>query len=391
MINYYKTSETKLSSNLSALPTSPRIFPNQPSNPNQKTSNIMRLKSTSLTLAAAAVLAALPLANAQNVTATTDPVGFVTMNITAGAGSAKKITFVSIPLLDTASITGQAVGTITSFTSNSVSNSSAGWTPGALSLAASPYLIHITSGAAQGAMFLVSSTVNNTSTSVTISSDDTANTDLTTIGLANGDGYKIIPCDTLASLFGTPATSGVQGGANATVSDTIQIIFNGSTKTYFYSTTNNRWSQVTLGTPDASNTPLRPFVGLQYGRLPATPLVITTTGSVPTTSREVPVKNAGLTLLSQYWPVDSTLASLNINSISSWTSGANATVADTVQVNTSGTTKTFFFNGTDWKQVTLGSPTKNDESIPVGSSVILNQKGSASGYSVYNQNLPYSL
>jgi ABC-type Zn2+ transport system substrate-binding protein/surface adhesin len=62
----------------------------------------MRLKSTSLTLAAAVVLAALPLANAQNVTATTDPVGFITVNITAGTGSAKKISLISAPLLDVA-------------------------------------------------------------------------------------------------------------------------------------------------------------------------------------------------------------------------------------------------------------------------------------------------
>jgi hypothetical protein len=94
MTIHNKFSETKLSFNLSATRKFHKIFPIQSSNPNQKTSNIMRLKSTSLTLAAAAVLAAMPLANAQNVTATTDPVGFVTMNITAGAGSAIPVALV---------------------------------------------------------------------------------------------------------------------------------------------------------------------------------------------------------------------------------------------------------------------------------------------------------
>jgi hypothetical protein len=348
----------------------------------------MKLK-TAIPSIAAALLAVAPFASAQN--ATTDPVGFVTMNITAGAGNAKKITFVSIPLLDTASIDGQAVGTVSSFTSNSISNSSAGWTAGALSASSSPYLIQITSGAAQGAMFLISTTVANTPTTVTISADDAVNTNLSTIGLSAGDGYKIIPCDTLSSLFGTPATTGIAGGANQTVADTIQIIFNGSTKTYFYSTTSNRWTQVTLGSPDASNTPLRPYVGIQYGRLSNSTLTLTATGNVPTTQREVPVKNSGLTLLSQYWPTDSTLQSLNINQISGWTSGANATVADTVQINTNGTTKTFFFDGTDWRQVTLGSPIRNTEPVPVGSSILLNRKGSASGYATYNQSTPYTL
>ena len=56
-------------------------------NPNKKSSNSMRMKSTSLTLAAAAVLAALPLANAQNVTATTDPVGFQQTSVPNGFSS----------------------------------------------------------------------------------------------------------------------------------------------------------------------------------------------------------------------------------------------------------------------------------------------------------------
>jgi hypothetical protein len=293
--------------------------------------------------------------------------------------------------LDTASIDGQATGFITGFTSNSISNSSADWTAGGLSNASSPYLIQITSGSAQGSMFLVSTTVSNTSTTLTISADDIVNTDLTSIGLAIGDGYKIIPCDTLASLFGTPETSGILGGANQNAADSIVIIFNGTPRTYFYSTTSNRWTQVTLGSPDASNTPLRPYVGIQYGRLEDTPLQITATGNVPTLQREVPVKNSGLTLLSQYWPTDSTLAALNINSIPGWTSGANATVADTVQINTNGTVKTFFFDGNDWRQVTLGSPIRNDELIPIGSSLILNQKGAAPGYSTYTQATPYTL
>ena len=350
------------------------------------------MKSTSLTLAAAAVLAALPLANAQNVTATTDPVGFVTMNITAGTGTAKKISFISVPLLDSASsIGGQSIGVISAFSASTITSASAGWTPGQLSTASAPYLIQITSGSAKGSMWLISTTANNTAETVTISADDQVNIDLTQIGLAVGDGYKIIPCDTLASLFGTPATTGVLGGANQTVADTLQILINGSTKTYFYSTTNNRWTQQTLGSPDASNTPLRPYIGIQYGRLANTNLQITATGNVPVIDREVQVKNSGLTLISQYWPTDSTLASLGLNTISGWTSGANGTVADTVQINTTGTTKTFYFDGTNWRQVTLGSPIKDTEPVPVGSSLILNQKGSQTGYSTYTQLIPYSL
>jgi len=350
------------------------------------------MKPSTSILSIAAIVLAGTIASSPAQNATTDPVGFVTCNITAGTGSAKKISFISVPLLDSASsIGGQSVGSISGFSASTITSASAGWTPSQLSTAAAPYLILITSGSAKGSMWLISTTANNTAETVTISADDQVNTDLTQIGLAVGDGYKIIPCDTLASLFGTPATTGVLGGANQTVADTLQILINGSTKTYFYSTTNNRWTQQTLGSPDASNTPLRPYVGIQYGRLANTNLQITATGNVPVIDREVQVKNSGLTLLSQYWPTDSTLASLGLNTISGWTSGANGTVADTVQINTTGTTKTFYFDGTNWRQVTLGSPIKDTEPVPVGASLILNQKGSQSGYSTYTQLIPYSL
>lgn len=349
----------------------------------------MKLQTSLYVLVAASLLPTLPLANAQN--ATTDPVGFVTMNITAGTGSAKKISFLSVPLLETAEITGKALGSITGFTSTTISDSDAAWTAGELSIAATPHLIQITSGSAKGAMFLISTSVANTSTTLTINSEDAVNTNLTSIGLAVGDTYKIIPCDTLSSFFGTPSSTGVFGGTSQNSADTIQIIYNGSTKTYFYNTTSNRWTQVTLGSPDASNTPLRPYVGLKYARLSASNLQLTVMGNVPVIEREVPVKNSGNTLLAQYWPVDTTLDSLGIQNISNWTAAASAANADTVQINANGVTKTFFYDGTNWRQVTLGSPIRNTEPLGVGSSVILNQKGSAGGYATYSQPTPYAL
>jgi len=350
--------------------------------------SIMKLKIAIPSLAAA-LLAALPTANAQN--ATTDPVGFVTVNITAGTGTAKRSTLVSVPLLDTASINGQAVGTITSFTSNSISNSAAGWTPGQLSVAATPYLIQMTSGVADGAMFLISTTVNNTATTVTINSEDLANSNLSQLGIAPGDGYKIIPCDTLSTLFGTPASTGILGGANSTVADDIQITINGQVRTYFFSSSSNRWTQVAFQSPNASNVPLRPYLGIRYNRRASTPLKLTATGNVPVDQRKVSVKNSGQTLLSQYFPVDSTLLSLGIQNIPNWTAGANANAADTVQINTNGTTRTFFWNGTNWKEPVFGNPTRDTLVIPAGSSILLMQRGNLAGYSTYSQNLPYNL
>jgi len=358
--------------------------------------NVIRL-SLALILAASINL---PLARAQE-TATTDPVGFVTVGITAGAGTTKKNTLFSLPLLETESIAGQVAGTITGITANTISNSNAGWTAGALSNPASPYLIQITSGAAEGRMFLISSSAAtggaisgaaNTATQVTISSLDAAQVDLTTLGIVAGtDTYKIFACDTLSSFFGTPATTNVQGGTSSSNADTIVAVLNGSSSTYFYSTTNNRWSRVALGSPDASNVPLLPYYGIQYSRLPATPLSFVVTGAVPTERRQVSIKNSGATMLAQYWPADSTLSSLGLQSLVGWQSGASASAADTVVLTSAGSANTYFYNGTNWKRVALGSPNADTTPIPPGTTVSINKRGSAAGYTTLSQTTPYSL
>jgi hypothetical protein len=334
-------------------------------------------------------------------TATTDPVGFVTVGITAGTGSAKKNTLFSLPLLETEAIDGQVAGTITGVTANTISNSNAGWTAGALSDPTMPFLIQITSGAAEGRMFLISSSAAtggavagaaNTATEVTISSLDAAQIDLTTLGVVEGtDTYKIFACDTISSFFGTPEATGIQGGASAANADTIIAVVNGSSSTYFYSTANGRWSRVALGSPDASNVPLLPYYGIQYGRIASTPLSFVVTGGVPTSERQVSVKNSGSTLLAQYWPADSTLGSLGIENLAGWQSGSTAASADTVVLTSAGSANTYFYNGTNWKRVALGSPDADNTVIPVGTTVSIVKKGSAGGYSTLTQQAPYSL
>ena len=344
---------------------------------------------TTFAIATLAIVTAATSASAQN--ATTDPVGFVTCNITAGTGAAKKVTLFSAPLLESPILTGQMTGQITSFTSNSISNSNAGWIGGDLSTASAPTLIQITSGNATGRMFLVATTPVNTATTLTISSTDSAQVDLATAGLSVGDSYKILACDTLATLFGTPASSGILGGGNSTVADSIILVFNGSAATYFYSTTNSRWSRVAPGSPDATNTAVPPYYGIQYQRLAATPLSFTFTGNVPTQQRQLSIKNSGATLLSQFYPSDVTLLGLGLQNLSGWVSNASSSAADTVVLSSAGSASTYWFNGTNWKRVGPGSPTSDTTVIAPGTSISIFKRGSTSGYASFIQSLPYSL
>jgi hypothetical protein len=296
--------------------------------------------------------------------------------------------------LDSASIQGQVAGLITAVTTDSISNSNADWAAGALSGAAAPYLIQITSGDARGKMFLIASNVANTANTVTISADDLAEGDLVAMGLKAGDGYKIFPCDTLGSFFGTPSTTGILGGVNAKAADVVTIVVNGLPKNYFFHTgpTQNKWVENRPGFPDGSNTPLRPYYGLLYARQGADPLPLVVTGGVPTVIRSVAIKNSGTTLLAQYWPVNSTIADLGLQSMPDWQSGANARVADTILIAAEGggAPKTYFYNGTNWLENRPGFPISNTTPIPLGSSVQVGKRA-GDGYSSLVQQVPYDL
>ena len=364
---------------------------------------IMNLFRFSLSILLVTLLAA-PVALAQEpATATTDPVGFVTVGVAAGTGTTKRNTLFSLPLLETEAIQGQVAGTITGVTANTIVNSNAGWGAGALSNPETPYLIQITSGEAEGRMFLISSSANtggaingtaNTGTTVTVSSLDAAQVDLTNLGIVAGsDTYKIFACDTLSSFFGTPDTTGIKGGSSAATADTVVVVLNGSASTYFFNTAASppRWSRVGFNSPAAANVPLLPYYGVQYARLADTPLSFVVTGGVPTGVRKVSVKSSGLTLLSQYWPADSTISSLGLNTLAGWLSGANAASADTVVLISNGSASTYFYDGTNWRRVGFNNPIANTTVIGVGTTVQIVRKGAAAGYDTLTQSPPYTL
>jgi len=361
----------------------------------------MRPLTTSFSILAALTIA-LPAAQAQE-TATTDPVGFVTVKIAGSFNGSKTTSFISIPLLDSAAITGQVSGVISGVTSNTISNSSAGWSPGELSRPESPFLIQITSGQANGRMFLISSSSEvagsqgstaNTSTSATIvGPGGAAETDLTTLGIAVGtDTYRIYPCDTIKSFFGTPNETGVLGGANGKSADNIVIFSNGTPATYFYSTEQNAWIDNTRNAKPGDNVALLPYYGLLYARQSENPLDLVVTGTVPVTPRSVAIAGKGnATLLAQYWPINSTLVDLGLQNMPGWQSSSNFREADRVVIKDNiGAFRTYFYNGVNWTQNTRGATNSNQEPIPLGSSVqILRTPGSDA--SILTQSVPYNL
>jgi len=362
---------------------------------------IMNMKKLNVTLAI--LVAAVMAGNAQTNTVNSEPVGYVTVKITAGTGSVKKLSYISLPMLDKdLPITGKNKGTITAVTATTISDSSAGWTAGALSAPATPYLIAITSGSAQGHIFHIASSATtlgavgaaasaNTTDTVTVSTLTTGSgiSDLRTAGVAVGDSYEIYGCDTISSALGSPSTTGVVSGATATVADSVVIVVNGSAGTYWHDGT--VWKKTGAGTPVSSNLPILPYYGFSYARIGSTGLDLVFTGSVPTNPRKVQLKNAGLTLLSQYFPADITLGTLALQNTPGWTKNAASASADKVVLVTAGSASTYWHNGTDWRKTGAGTPISNTNIVPAGATIYINKVGTASGYSTYNQALPYTL
>ncbi|MBW8781098.1 MAG: hypothetical protein JF599_04315 [Verrucomicrobia bacterium] len=333
------------------------------------------------------------MATAQTVT--TVPVGAVTVTIAAGTGASRVASVVSFPLLDTPLASGSMGGSITSFTANSLSCSAANWTAGALSITATPYLVQITSGVAKGYIFLIATgaTSPNTATTLTIASDEAGLVDLTAIGLITGDSFKIIPCDTLSSILGTPQTTGVVGGADSTQADIVQVLVGTTYRQYYYKTgTTNAWTRV--GAETLSNDiPIRPDSLVIYNRIGNTPIAFQLTGTVPSVDRKAIVRNSGLTALSTGWPVNTTLSQLGINNLPNWATASNSSAvssADIVQILVGTTYRQYYYNGTSWYRV--GAETLSDGVVvAAGSGVIISRRGASTGAAPIAQALPYSL
>jgi uncharacterized protein (TIGR02597 family) len=344
------------------------------------------MKVHRLPLLAATAFAGLAQLNAQTTVVATDPVGFVKLTIAAGL-SGKVSTLFSAPLLANAEIAGQASGSITGVTSNTISNSSGGWADN-LANPASPYLVLLTSGLAKGRMFLISA---NTDTQLTINADDLAAGDLPASGVAVEDTYKIFRCDTLLSLFGTPADDGVTGGPNAKSADTVLLTGPQGPKTYYYSTGQNQWVENSRGVVPANNVPVRPYYGVLYSRLgPA--LDYTVMGGVPTVPRAVAIANSGTTLLAQYWPTSRTLSQLGLQNTQGWLAGPNAKSADRVVINDpNGVPTTYFYNGANWMLNARTPTVSNDVVIPIGAAIEVQRRNSNLGYAILDQLVPYTL
>ncbi|MFA6287538.1 MAG: TIGR02597 family protein [Opitutaceae bacterium] len=328
-----------------------------------------------------------------STSAATTPVGVFTVTIAAGTGTGATVSTVSFPLAIAAGFSGAMTGRITGVTASGLSNSAAGWTAGELSAAAAPCLIQITSGPALGRTFLLSTTTANTATTVTLNAEEAGLIDLTTLGIATGvetgDTYRILACDTISSVFGTPETTGVKAASAPDTADNIQILSEGTWLRYYYSSTYASWRRVGPDTA-AANIPLRPDTLILYTRRGTTDMSIPLLGAASEITRRAIVRPGGITALASGWPVSGTLAGSALQSIPGWNAASDVAGADRVWILVSGAWLRYYYDGASWRRV--GPNTVADTLvIPAGSGVLLDKITATASASTLVQSVPYDL
>lgn len=345
-------------------------------------------------LAGVAIFSLLPThpSNAQE-SAVTDPVGVVTTTIPAGNGVSKSISMLSLPMINIAEdISGAATGTISAITSNSISDESANWINGELSNPENPKLLLITSGNAEGLILLLSTQVANTPTTVTIDPIDAAKVDLVSLGIQAGelgDTYKILDCDTLLSVFGTPESGGIVGADDFRNADHIAIFQDGLWSRYYYRNSSNSWVKNIRGFPSANNLRIKPDTGFTFYRIGTEPLNLYLFGSVPTTAHIRIVNNSGITPLGLNWPISQTISQIGLENLPDWQPSADGTNADLLTVFIGGLWKRYFWDGTSWRERRRGFPLAGDVIIDPGTSLLISRLPGESGTTLLVDETPY--
>jgi hypothetical protein len=315
-------------------------------NPNKKSSNSMRMKSTSLTLAAAAVLAALPLANAQNVTATTDPVGFQAKTIPVG------VTPLANPLINSNSLTAQVSSNTASVVSLSSSDNLA-TILNSTENAGSPFYVEVVSGALEGERWEVnlSSTIASGNAEVTIDTASPNNTSTLVASALVGSTLALRKHVTLSQLqsFFSPA---LVGNNNAASADQISV-YNPSSDTftnYFLRGDNLTW-RIQGTSTTASKFSIPPGTGFLVTKRQSS-TTFTSVGSVRTNDFSFPMPQ-GSSFRAAGYPISYSPAGLGGTLTNGWTGNNNANSADQLQVyNPSTDTFTNYFlrgDGVTWR------------------------------------------
>jgi hypothetical protein len=297
-------------------------------------------------------LPALTIAQTQEATATTDPVGYQTAQVPVG------ISALANPLVNADTVrSAVASNTASVVTLSGVGN------VGELLTEGEPYYLEVVGGDLEGERFDVNTTATKVSANSTVTID-TLSANNTSI-LANGvlaeaqvALRKHVTLSQLQGFFSPPLI----GNNNQVNADQIQL-FNPSTgafTAYYLRGNGTEWRPLGGGSGTSVNTlPVPPGFGFLVKKITA-PTSYTSVGAVRNNDFAFPMPQ-GLSFRAPGYPVSYSPASLGGSGSNGWTGNNNAAAADQLQVYNADTkTFTAYYlrgNGTEWRPLGGGSGT----------------------------------
>lgn len=333
------------------------------------TQNVLRLAVGLVLSAAGSVLA--------QTTATTDPVGFITLSAAGASGGASSaLTFQGLGLTRAVEYQGSAetVGT------NTLVDNEATWTDNQFNGANGAFYLELTSGSNAGSTYDIQATAAGTKT-ITLTQNLGAGTTAPVT-------FKIRKHWTVASVFG-PNNEGGLGGGSSTSADQILVYNGASYDTYYYQTTGLGgvgWRKAGAPAVDASATILFSEEGFIVKRKQATVANIVLLGAVKMGQSSIPVAS-GTNIIGNVCAANMTLNSSGLYTGNSSTglAGGSVTAADQIQVWNGTTYDTYYYQtsglgGVGWRKAGAPAVDAATAPIPVGTSIVIKRK-IANGFS----------
>jgi uncharacterized protein (TIGR02597 family) len=325
------------------------------------------------------------LAGAQ--TATTEPVGFMTLPVNAaGAAGAKAMSFRALGLARPVDFQGVAsavsVNPLNSQTPDSISATSPGWTANQFNGANGKYYVELlgaTGVAGAGTTYDIVSTTVSTDPNTFVVTGTLTLAQRLADNVSGTPTFRIRKHWTLADAFGATNDKGLAGGT-FTTADLIQVYTGGAYLKYYYNTAAPGWRLGTDTTTDVGGTVIYPDDGLVIIRqgtntTQATQVVLM--GTVKTGQTSFPVV-PGQNFLANPYAGPMTLASSNLytGDPAAGLAGGFATTADQVLIYNGATYDTYYYSaggspGTGWRKVNGGTADASATPIPAGSSFVV--------------------
>jgi uncharacterized protein (TIGR02597 family) len=329
------------------------------------------LRALAVTAACSLVAVLSPALFAQ--TATTDPVGFITLSVPGNGGSGSSIAITGLGLTRPIEYQGsaEAVG------ANSLTDNEATWTDNQFNGANGEFFVEITSGPGAGVTANITGTNAQTKTITTAESLQGV--------AAQGVTFKIRKHWTLSSVFGADAANLNIAGGTATTADQV-LLWNGTGyDTYYFQTSGIGgvgWRKSGAPTVDQASLKIFPEEGVTIKRKQQTAANIVLMGAVKLGPTSVAVDN-GISVIGNVYASGMTLASSGLHDANDdpakGVAGGTVTSADQVLIWNGTGYDTYYFQtsgigGVGWRK--SGAPTvdASNTPVPVGSAVTIKRK-----------------